>query len=73
MVTAQPRSFQVIFPLLSSWIGSQTRWTFNAPKVLGLELLFGSMQQHAQVVPVDAKLAANLVTIALVQKDGIQK
>ncbi len=41
--------------------------------VFGLEMLFGAKEQDAQVVGVDTKFTANFVTVALIEKDGLQE
>ena len=41
--------------------------------VFSLELLFGAVEQYAQIVAVHAKLPADFVAVALVEKDGVEQ
>ncbi len=43
------------------------------PHVLNLEFLLGAMKQHTQVFALDAKLPANFIAIALVEKYRLQQ
>ena len=40
--------------------------------VLDLEFLLGAMEKHPQILPIDAELTADLVTIFLIEKDCFQ-
>jgi len=56
-----------------SGIGTEGHPIAHVLHVLDLEFLFGAMEQDPQILPVDAELPADLVSIAFIEKNCFQQ
>jgi hypothetical protein len=55
-----------------SGFGAEGHAVAHVLHVFDLEFLLGAMEKHPQILPIDAELPADLVTILLIEKDCFQ-